>query len=224
VSKSSSSPHNFNDLFRLSEVELANLSARVKREVDRRTLAATAQAGCEIVGLEMAKRVVTVAAAGKHSVVFVGREGAGKTLLRALAAKLGLTHTFEARPCPCGNHGDVHRSCRCTDRQLITHQQKWPRAEIFCEVVAPSEREFRVSHPGTTADDMRTVIERRGVAPTVLDEAAKSLLSYAIQDFGLRPPTVATVRRVAQTIAALDQSNVVTSSHLSEAVNYRMPD
>ena len=212
------------DLFQLSETDLSDMSERVKCEIHRRTLTATAQAGSEIIGLEMAKRVVTVGAAGQHSLVFVGREGSGKTLLRALAAKLGLTDTFEARPCPCGNHGDVHRRCRCTDRQLIRHQQKWPRAEIFCEVVAPTEREFRAGIPGTSVEKIRELIDGRGAAPNAFDAPAESLLSYAIQELGLRPPAVATIRRVAQTVAALDRSSVVTSSHLNEAVNYRMPD
>ncbi|HEY3965168.1 MAG TPA: ATP-binding protein [Planctomycetaceae bacterium] len=214
----------FNDLFRLPEADLADLSARLKLEIDRRTLAATAQAGSEIIGLEMAKRVVTVAAAGNHSVVFVGREGSGKTLLRALAARLALTDTFEVRPCLCGNHGDVHRSCRCTERQHVAHQKKWPRAEIFCEVVAPSDREFRAGNTGTTIDEIRLVIDRKGDAPNRFDAAAESLMSHAVRELGLRPPTVATVRRVAQTVASLDRSDVVTSCHLNEAINYRLPD
>lgn len=212
-----------NDLFQLSDSELTDLSERVKREIHRRTLAATAEAGSEIVGLEMAKRVVTVAAAGQHSVLFVGREGSGKTMLRALAAKLEQTDTYEDRPCPCGNHGDVHRRCRCTDRQLIRHQQKWPRAEIFCEVVAPTEQEFRARIPGTRLEEIQTLIKRRGTVPNAFDVPAESLLTYATQELGLRPPAVVAIRRVAQTIAALDRSSVVTSSHLNEAVNYRMP-
>ncbi len=212
------------ELFRLADTDLSELSSRVKFEIQRRTNAAATDACSEIVGLEMAKRVITVAVAGNHSVVFVGREGSGKTMLRALAAQLGLTDTFEARPCPCGNHGEVHRLCRCTARQLIAHQKKWPKADIFCEVVAPSEREFRDKTPGTGVDDIRRMIGRKGEIPDAFDSPAQSLLSYAIQEFGLRPATVATIRSVAKTIAALDRSNVVTSSHLNEAINYRMPD
>lgn len=218
------SKHPFNDLFRLSEADLADLSARVKCEIDRRIVAATVPVGTEIIGLEMAKRVVTVAAAGGHSVVFVGREGSGKTLLRALAAHLGLADTFEARPCPCGNHGDPHHRCRCTDRQLIRHQQGWPRAEIFCEVVAPSDREFRAGIKGRGADEIRRVIDSKGDVPIKFDAAAENLMAYAVRELGLRAPTVATIRRVAQTIASLDRADVVTSSHLNEAVNYRMPN
>lgn len=67
------------ELFQLADADLADLSRRTKLEIQRRTDAATINAASAIVGLEMAKRVVTVAAAGKHSVVFVGREGSGKT-------------------------------------------------------------------------------------------------------------------------------------------------
>jgi len=144
--------------------------------------------------------------------------------LRALAARLGLTDTFEARPCPCGNHGDIQRRCRCTEYRLVTHQKKWPRADIFCEVLAPSEREFRANTPGTGVDDIRRVIEHQGEIPDAFDASAESLFSNAIRELGLRPPAVATIRGVAKTIAALDQSSVVTASHLNEAINYRMPD
>ena len=217
-------PARVNELFRLSDANLADLSARVKLEVHRRTLAETIQAGSEIVGLEMAKRVITVAAAGSHSVVFVGREGSGKTMLRALAARLGLTDTFEVRPCPCGNHGDVHHACRCTERQFLAHRKKWPRADLFCEVVAPSDREFRFPSRPTGIDEVRHVIQARGPVPHQLDSAAESLLSHAIRELGPCPATVATIRRVAQTVAALDRADIVTSSHLNEAINYRMPD
>jgi len=216
-------PARVNELFRLSDANLADLSARVKLEVHRRTLAETIQAGSEIV-VEMAKRVITVAAAGSHSVVFVGREGSGKTVLRALAARLGLTDTFEVRPCPCGNHGDVHHACRCTERQFLAHRKKWPRADLFCEVVAPSDREFRFPSRPTGIDGIRQFIEARGPVPHQLDSAAESLLSYAIREMGLGPATVATIRCVAQTVAALDRADIVTSSHLNEAINYRMPD
>lgn len=212
------------ELFRLADAELADLSARMKREIERRTQAATTGAGSEIVGLEFAKRVVTVAVAGNHSVLFVGGAGSGKTLLRSLAAHLGLSDTFEARPCPCGNSGDVRHLCCCTQRQVLAQRQKWPPADIFCEVVPPSDREFRLNQAGTSADEIRRAIDQKGPPPAALDAAATSLLSCAVRELGLRPHAVKTVRQVAGTIAALDQSSVVTSSHLNEAVNYRMPD
>lgn len=71
--------------------------------------------------------------------------------------------------------------------------------------------------------DIQRMIAVQGPVPKAFDGPAQSLLSYAIQEFGLRPSTVTTIRRVAGTIAALDRSNVVTSSHLNEAINYRMP-
>lgn len=211
------------NLFKLTDCDLAALAAGVPAEIKRRALAATATAGTEIVNLEIAKRALIVALAGSHSILFVGREAAGKTMLRSLAASFRHTDTFEIRPCPCGNHGDVHRPCHCTNRQFTAHRKKWPVTDILCEVIPPREYDFKSGDRWTGAKEIKAQLERRGPLPEQFDKCAEQLLKYATNEFGLRIPTVDAIRRVARTVAALDRSSIVTSSHMNEAVNYRNP-
>ena len=92
------------NLLTLTDSKLATLYRQTINEIVRRTTAATNgyDAASIICGNECAKRAVVVAAAGGHSILFVGPPNCGKTMLRAVALELGLGNTFEARPCPCG--------------------------------------------------------------------------------------------------------------------------
>jgi magnesium chelatase family protein len=64
--------------------------------------------------------------------------------------------------------------------------------------------------------------ELDGVAS--LDEATMSLLGQAVTELGLSARAYDKVRRVARTIADLDESDRVTSDHVAEAVGYRVLD
>ena len=57
-----------------------------------------------------------------------------------------------------------------------------------------------------------------------LDEAAEQLLGQAMQEMNLSARAYDKIRRVARTIADLDESETVTLSHVAEAVQYRLLD
>lgn len=207
-------------LFRLSAVDLSKLAVSVREETERRTRATIADAGGQIIGNEMAKRALTVAAAGKHSTLFIGNPQMGKTMFRALAAELGLLDTFESLPCPCGNRGDAFRLCECTTGKVS--RMKFPMTDVTVEVCRVPEREWKQDkRHWTTAAEMRKQIEQMGARPTAYDEPCESLLKYAVNEFGLTHGRVERIREVARTIAALDHAAVVTSSHMNEAIHYR---
>lgn len=176
----------------------------------------------EIKGQEMAKRALTVAIAGQHSILFVGPPGCGKSMLRALGRRLGLIETYEAHPCPCGHYSDPRAACACTVGQIASYRRGWPTAQIFCEVMPVLARDMLTNFRGTTEEIIRQWLTSAGPRPAdKLDQYAESLLKAAIGELALSAEQVATFRSVAVTIAALDGASIVEARHISEAINYR---
>jgi predicted ATPase with chaperone activity len=214
-------PHNDN-LFRLNSAELAQMLRDVRCECVRRTTAETADACSIIKGHEMAKRAVLVAAAGNHSLLLVGCSGTGKTMLRAMAAELGLHETFEVWMCKCGRFSDINCDCTCTTRQIIAVRNKWPQCEITIEVPRVLEREMHSNLRGTSLEDLRQQLQQRTSGTSlVLGESEKRLLAAAVNDKGLDGHSRDSIVRVARTIANLDGSKAIGLPHLCEAINYR---
>jgi magnesium chelatase family protein len=57
-----------------------------------------------------------------------------------------------------------------------------------------------------------------------LDEAGERMLEQAMQHFGLSARAHDRIRKVARTIADLDDSEAITVAHLAEAIQYRTLD
>jgi predicted ATPase with chaperone activity len=211
------------NLLKLSQTELAGMLQAILDEVRRRAKIATTglDAAAIIHGNEMAKRAVQVAAAGRHSILFVGPANSGKTMLRAVCLELGLDATFEARPCSCGNYGDPRADCHCTGRQIERTFAKFPVVDITVQVFRPSDRERGIQ--GTSLAHMDDHIAQAKHFKSVdLDEHSANLLKAATAELGLDPAALERIIRVARTIANLDQSKRIGPSHTCEAINYRM--
>jgi predicted ATPase with chaperone activity len=99
------------NLITFADTKLADLHRQVTNEIDRRTRIVTTghDAAAMIHSNEMAKRAVVVAAAGNHSLLLFGPPNCGKTMMRAVALELGLSQTYEARPCPCGRRNSPYQ-------------------------------------------------------------------------------------------------------------------
>jgi magnesium chelatase family protein len=210
------------DLHNLSDPTLADLRRRVFHEIERRTKANANgnDASSVIYGQEMAKRALVVAAAGKHSILFVGPPNCGKTMLRAVALQLGLSDTFEARFCPCGYSSHPQIACSCTARQTKRHRAKYPVTDITVEVPPLSQRE--ISSKGTGLAEMRAQIKAMTAhVSATLDEGCRHLLQAAAAELGLDTAAFETILFVARTIANLDRSEHIQPPHLCEAINYR---
>jgi hypothetical protein len=212
------------DLLKLTDSELAALQQVTANECGRRCRMAVEgrDAAAIVYGNEIAKRAVVVAAAGKHSLLFVGPRNSGKTMLRAAAVELGLLEVYEARGCPCGEYGGINSVCHCTLAQLTRHRRKLPVAEVNVEVQRPTGRDRAYS--GTSLADMQRQVSRviaRDKVSATLDKESQNFLHVCVEYSGLDLVAEASILEVARTIAALEGSTGLRPIHLNEAVNYR---
>ncbi len=211
------------NLLTLNDNKLAILHHQATNEIARRAKAATNghDAATIICGNECAKRALLVAAAGGHSILFIGPPNCGKTMLRAVALELGLGDTFEARPCPCGYHGSPLRACNCSCSKIERCRASWPVVDITIEVVQPPQREL-IGRPGTTVAEMKAQIARMSShTDLTLDQDSANLLKCACAEYAIDPDARNRIIAIARTIANLDWSEQIGPAHTCEAINYR---
>lgn len=210
------------NLLKMSNHKLAALREQVANEIGRRTKTTVNghDPAAIVYGNEIAKRALIVAAAGSHSILFIGPPNCGKTMLRAVALELGLANTHEARPCPCGWRMHRDKPCRCSVKQIERHVAKLPAADITVEMQQPAEQQRRM--PGTTLADMkRQIAETTDFDSLELNHAAEMLLNAAVREMGIDKSTRQRIVQVARTIANLDRSEHIEAAHIAEGINYR---
>lgn len=150
-------------------------------------------------------------------------------------------------PCPCGYLGD--RRCHCSAGDIAKYRKKisgplMDRIDIYADTPDVSYGELSgASSEESSADIKKRVSAARDIqlerykndgvlfnsrlsAPLidkycVLDSEAKELLKAAFDSLGLSARSYHKILKVSRTIADLEDSDVITSAHLSEALQYR---
>jgi magnesium chelatase family protein len=155
-------------------------------------------------------------------------------------------------PCPCGYCGDSNHRCHCTPQQIRQYQGRisgplLDRIDIHIEVPSLRYRDLSAREGGESSANIRKRIARArdiqqnrfGGDGTLcnarmnesqlrafcqIDEESHKLIEMAMDKLGLSARAHTRVLKVARTIADLDQSGSLTSSHVAEAIQYRTLD
>lgn len=151
-------------------------------------------------------------------------------------------------PCPCGYFGDDLRECQCSTSQILQYQKKisgplLDRIDMVIHVGRVPHEELLKKSKTNEADKVRLEIsearriqQERYKDDTLcnatlssqnikkqieLSDDVKNLLSKASKNIGLTTRSYFKVIKVARTIADLEKAPDITTSHISEALQYR---
>ena len=155
-------------------------------------------------------------------------------------------------PCPCGYYGDGTNRCTCSDVKIKRYLNRisgplLDRFDIHVEVPPVKFDELRsIEITESSAEIKKRVDTARKIQrerfegsstlcnakinaeqfekACIIDKAAEKTLKDAFESLGLTARAYDRVLKVARTIADLEQSEVIRSEHVLEAVQYRSLD
>ena len=145
-------------------------------------------------------------------------------------------------PCPCGNLLSKTKACRCSEVEIRRYQNRLSdpfldRIDLFVVM-----QEVNSTDKGDiTSEEMHHEVlkafvqqKRRGQVRLngklteeevekycILDDASQKVLESAIQRFGLSHRSIASIKKIARTIADLNGNESITKKDLLEALSYR---
>lgn len=154
-------------------------------------------------------------------------------------------------PCPCGYYGDEKHICRCSEnaRKKYIAKLSGPildRIDISIEVRGVDYDKMISKADGESSSSMRKIVtdarkiqEKRfrengvkifsnssmGIRDIekfcILDSKAKNMLNMAMQKFSMSARSYNKILKVSRTIADIENKEVIETSHITEALQYR---
>ena len=153
-------------------------------------------------------------------------------------------------PCPCGYLDSEIHDCTCTPVQVQRYQSRLSgplldRIDIHLEVPAVPYSDMSDTQPGEPSRAIKQRVmkarqiqaeryrKRKNITCNThmssrdikkycaLDDDSQKLLEMAVHKLGLSARAYNRILKLARTIADLDESREINSSHVAEAVQYR---
>lgn len=153
-------------------------------------------------------------------------------------------------PCPCGYSGDPTHECKCSETQIHNYQKKlsgplFDRIDMNIIAEKVKNKDLRGTAPASSREHIvvkNTITEAIGhqrlrygrdgiyngslssyqvTKYLRLESDAEKLLADASERLALSARSYFKTIKVAQTIADLDNSEIIKVSHLAEALTYR---
>ena len=152
-------------------------------------------------------------------------------------------------PCPCGYYGDPFRQCTCPPGLVSRYQKRisgpfLDRVDIFTEVPHIDYEKLTDDRLGEQSDKVQARVEaarslqRARFAGTKLacnaemtpaevrkfcqvEESAQSLLKTAMKQLYLSARAFHRILKLARTVADLEDSGIIKTHHVAEAIQYR---
>ncbi|XOU94410.1 MAG: YifB family Mg chelatase-like AAA ATPase [Candidatus Kerfeldbacteria bacterium] len=152
-------------------------------------------------------------------------------------------------PCPCGYLNDPKQECTCSPQQIIRYQKKisGPLLDRMDMHITVPRLEFKKisekNNVESSEDIIKRVVNARNIQNTryknltssinaelsgryideycQIDNDAKEILKKAVDQFYLSARSYHRILKVARTIADLENSVAMGSSHIAEAIQFR---
>lgn len=148
-------------------------------------------------------------------------------------------------PCPCGFATDPNHECNCTERQIARYMRRisgplLDRIDIHIEVAPVATKDLATNPAGESSATIRKRViaarqqqlKRSGQSNSrltneqihmwcKLTDEAEAMARMALANLHLSARGYMRLLRIARTIADLDKQEIIQSSHLGEALQYR---
>jgi len=145
-------------------------------------------------------------------------------------------------PCPCGNALSKKKACRCSEQEIKRYKNRLSdpfldRIDLFVvmqEINMNDKKDYSSKELKALVNQAFIQQKKRGQKNLngklkenevdnycQLEAESEQILFKAIEKFSLSHRSIASIKKVARTIADLEQSSPIKKSHLLEALSYR---